>query len=359
MPVDQLVTFKSSPFSLLADETTAPCWAGRKQTLAQLRRLCASWSNRADSSLDVMWANLGAGKTHALFHLKYLLTAPFASTSLPIVTFVDVPEDIANFLELYKKILPTLPLRQLAELGLKTSYAKSTVRLSRAFRAMVFGSESEQRLAYDWIAGGRPGLRELKAITGIDSRIETDSDAESVLSELVRLSASNGQRFVILLDEFQRIGHIRIEKKRDALMAHLRTLFSRNPTQLSLVLAIGSRLEKTALDLLAPELRTIMGMRPSISLPELNKEEALEFVTQRFAWYRPEGYSGSALHPFTPRQVQFVISYLADQTQTRLIPRAILQVLGIVYDNFLSTGKIECSDEELSDLLKSLRWDDA
>jgi bacteriophage exclusion system BrxC/D-like protein len=354
MPVQELSAFKSSPFSLLADETTAACWAGRKQTLSQLRRLCTAWSNRADSSLDVMWANLGAGKTHALFHLKYLLSA--ASNPGPIVTFVDVPEDIGNFLDLYRKVLPTLPLPKLAELGLKSRHGKS--RLFRAFRAMIFGAENEQQLAYDWITGARPGLRELKAVTGIDSRIETDSDAESVLSELIRLSASNGQRFVILLDEFQRVGHIKTEKKRDALLAHVRTLFSRNPTHLSMVLAIGSRLEKTALDLLPAELRTIMGMRPSIALPEMSKDEALEFVRKRFEWYRPTDYTGTAEHPFTAEQIDLVLSYLTDEAKTRLIPRTILQVLGIVEDNFLAQGEVSCTQNDLVELLKSLRWDD-
>ncbi len=302
-----------------------------------------------------MWANLGAGKTHALFHLRYLLTQSPASTS-PIVTFVDVPEDIGNFLEIYRKILPTLPLRQLAELGLKSQAAKS--RLFRAFRAMVFGTEKDQQLAYDWITGARPGLRELKAVTGIDSRIETDSDAETVLSELIRVCASNGQRFVVLLDEFQRVGHIRTEKRRDALLAHVRTLFSHNPAQLSMVLAIGSRLEKTALDLLPGELRTIMGMRPAITLPEMSKDEAIEFVCKRFGWYRPAEYIGSAEYPFTSEQVATVIAYLSDQAKTRLIPRTILQVLGIVYDNFLAHGEVACSEDDLVTLLKSLRWDD-
>jgi len=102
-----------------------------------------------------------------------------------------------------------------------------------------------------------------------------------------------------------------------------------------------------------------MGMRPSIALPEMSKDEALDFVCQRFAWYRPAGYSGSAEHPFTSEQVRFVISYLSDEAKTRLIPRTILQVLGIVYDTFLVRGEISCPQEELLLLLKSLRWDDA
>lgn len=356
MPVDQATQFTVSPFSIVADENAAACWAGRKQTLSQLRRLSTAWSNRPDSTLDVMWANLGAGKTHALYHLRYLLQNRPAPT--PIVSFVDVPEDISNFLDLYKKIIPTLPLRHIAELGLKIGHTKSPAKLSRAFRAMVFGAESEQRLALDWIVGGRPGLRELKAITGIDARIESDSDAEGVLSEFIKIAAANRQRFVVLLDEFQRVGHIRTEKKRDALLAHVRTLFSRNSTHLSIVLAIGSRVEKTALDLLPPELRTIMGMRPSIALPELAPTEAAEFVAQRFAWYRPGQYAGGDLAPFTPEQLHFIIAYLCNEAHTRLIPRTILQVLGLVYDNFLDDGGINCSDDELKELLQSLRWDD-
>src|SRR4051812_13226639 len=101
-----------------------------------------------------------------------------------------MPEDIANFHELYAHIMPTLPIRQLAEAAQTAATGRISVRLRRAFRAMVHGTEADQRLAYDWIVGARPGLRELRAVTGIDSRIESDSDAEGLLSELIQLGAA-------------------------------------------------------------------------------------------------------------------------------------------------------------------------
>src|SRR3989344_1285434 len=351
------VPFRTSPFSLVADEASSACWAGHRAVLTQLHKLCRVWANRSDSSLDVMWANLGAGKTHALFHLRHLLFTGFQTNPPAIVAYGEVPEHLKHFIELYRPLVTTLPIKEIAELGLKHGKGAMSASVGRACRALAFGNENEQRLARDWIIGARPGLRELKSVTGIDSRIETDVDAEGILTEIVHLAASGGRRAVILLDEFQRVGHLG-QRTREALLSHIRALFSHNSSYFSMVLAVGSRMEKTAIEILSAELRTIMGMRPAISLPEMNKEEAEEFVLQRFAWYRPEGYTGAPEYPFTLEDIKYVIAYLVDSAKVRLIPRTLLQVFGIIYDELLGTKDAHLTNDHLKSVLDSLRWDD-
>ncbi len=108
----ELVAFRTSPFSMVADESAAACWAGRPEILRQLKRVCRGWANRSDSTLDLLWANLGAGKTHALFHLKHLLAVEPSA----FVVFVELPENVSHFLELYQRVVTNLPIEELAKI---------------------------------------------------------------------------------------------------------------------------------------------------------------------------------------------------------------------------------------------------
>jgi hypothetical protein len=356
MPLSETSIFRSSPFSLVADTSSAACWAGRDPVLLQLRKLCRSWANRSDSTLDLVWANLGAGKTHALFHLKHLLETEFKTDPEAIVVYAEVPERDSHFIEIYRRLVSSFRLADIAKLGVAATKNSISPSVARACRALEYGAESEKRLARDWITAGRPALRDLRSVTGIDSRIESDVEAERVLSEILGLAGAGGRRVVVLLDEFQRVGHLG-QRGREAMLSHLRTLFSRQSSHFSLALAVGSRIEKTAVDLLPSELKTIMGMRPPVSLPEMNKEEAVEFILRRLAWYRPEGYRGPVEAPFTREQIDYVIAYLANNGKARLIPRVLLQIFGIIYDDISLEASLMSTDR-LCESLDALRWDE-
>jgi hypothetical protein len=347
--------FRDSPFSLMADEAAAQSWAGRDKVLAQLRKLCRSWANLNDSTLDLMWANLGAGKTHALLHLKYMLANdPKHKNAIPI--FIELPEHVSKFLEVYRLIAAKLPFEKLAEFANRNTAVD--VRIRRACRAISQGDHNEKQLAMDWLNAGRPALRDLRSITGIDSRIEQDADAEHVLADVLKLFAENAVRVVLLVDEFQRIGRLP-QKSREALLAHVRGLFSRTPRNMSVVLAIGTRVEKTAIELLPPELKTIIGMRAAISLPEMSVPEAKDFLGKRFLFYRPSGYAGDLFYPFTESTIDRVLNYLVDNGRARLIPRTVLQVFGILYNEVLIGTGGKYSDEDVDVSLEGLRWEAA
>jgi len=98
-----------------------------------------------------------------------------------------------------------------------------------------------------------------------------------------------GSRLVQCIDEFQRIGVLNTTS-RNRILSSIRTAFSRNPRYLSVILAIQSMVERSALDLLPPELKTLIGRKPSISLPEMDVREGKEFIAGRFACFRPAGY---------------------------------------------------------------------
>jgi hypothetical protein len=344
--------FKASPFSLVADPESARHWAGRSALRLQLERIVRAWGSRADSSLDVMWANLGCGKTHALLHIAALLNSQSPRCAWPV--FVELPENIKNFRELYERIVGTLPLAEIMQSALGS---ETSLRLQQAARAYLGGGALERQLVREWISCQKPMLRDLRTVTGIASRIETDPDAQEILSEILRVLGARGQRVVFLLDEFQRLAHLQ-PRARDALMSHLRGVFSSVPTNFSVVLAFGTRIEATALELVPAELRTLMGIRQPIALPDMDVNEAKQFFADRLTIYRPEGYAGPQQAPFDDSTIDAALDYLASRAEVRLIPRTILQTFGVLYDEIELTGS-PLQTVQVSDFLATFRWERA
>jgi hypothetical protein len=175
---------------------------------------------------------------------------------------------------------------------------------------------------------------------------------------LCGIVASLGERktrLVLLVDEFQRIGVLR-PSARNAVLSSLRSVFSNCPRYVSVVLAIGSRIEKSAMDLLPDELKTLLGPRPAISLPHMDQKEAEEFVVGRFRYFRPKGYRGSGTAPFSPEAVKEVIEFLAERSAKSLIPRIILQALAWVYDEASLEENGEIDADAAKALLQKMQW---
>jgi len=347
--------FEESPFALTADRRSASCWAGRASVLRNLQRLCKVFDSRSDSSLDMIWANLGAGKSHALLHLEYLLASSGgASKALPV--FTEMPQQARHFIDLYRALMNVISFKRLAKEILASNDPQLPWELRNAAHVLTHGGGPEKEYARQWIAAGHTPLRELRAVTGIGRRIEDDETASEMLSSIVRALAQRNIRFVLLLDEFQRVSEFQ-PRGQQAVLSYLRTLFSKNSANFSVVIAAESRIEKNALELLPRELRTLMGMRPAVSLPEMDAQEAFDFVVERFRFYRPSGYSGPALAPLGEPAVREVIGFVGSANKARMIPRDLLQALAWVYDSELSPGTDAVRPDRAVACLKELTWE--
>jgi hypothetical protein len=341
--------FSTSPFALTASKNSASCWAGREDVLKQVRKLYHAFQHRPDSSLDLVWANLGAGKSHLLYHFGYLLTASGAEKPQNFVSLVEIPQELRGFHDLYTRIIAGLDLRSLADRIIAMPIVSDSHNIMRAARAITFGGPQERELAECWLGGGRPHLTSLKSSTGITMRIETDSNAAEIFGILLNCFAADGTRFVLMIDEFQRMSTMK-PQSRDNLLSSLRSFFSKTPQYFSVLLAAAYRLEKTAFDALTPELRTLIGPRPTIALPAMNADEAMEFIGKRFAFYRPPAYSGSVYAPFDEAGIRSAISTLEEHGH-QLIPRDILQALAFCFDEYAGSADEVISAPEVSKAL--------
>lgn len=341
--------FEGSPFGLTADPASGRIWAGRPRQLARLLRLARSLQHAPESSVDLMWANFGSGKTHALYYLEHLLKANEADLAF---AYVEVPEQTRTFLELYHRIMLALDTRAVATALSKAAEVGTDPDLLRASQVILHGAPSEREVARSWLIGEAPSLHQLRSLTGISSRIDEDVKAVDKLTGCITAFRASGSRVVICLDEFQRLS-LNNARFGQRVMQSLRTLLSQNATNLSLILAIASRAEQTAIEQLPQELRTLIGMKPAIALPTMDEAEATEFLLERMAAFRPADYGGNAEAPFGSSNLQSIVARVCQIHDGQVGPRQVIQAAGWV----LNELGIEAAgqESEVRELLDELR----
>lgn len=343
--------FFSSPYPLAADSKSATYWAGRADVLKRVEKIMRGLQRRPDSTLDIVWANFGAGKSHTLYFLSNTLSKSDSNVSV----VVEVPEQIKNFLDVYKRLIRQLPFDKVAEAIVSAREGLDADNVSRAARVISHGAPTERDVAIQWLCAERPHLKELRNLTGITSRIETDAAAVDTLSTVISALSSQGIRLCLMLDEFQRIGKLP-ERIRSHVTSNLRSLLSQNPQNLSMFFAISSRIEKTALTLIPQELKTMMGIKPLITLPEFGVDEAMNFIQERFENFRQEGYSGSVFAPFSEAQVRQAVSFIAELESASLIPRTILHALVYLSDEIVDDEDEFSREGAVAECLSALDW---
>jgi len=343
-------TLVGAPFAITASTATARCWAGRPEVLVRFHKLEQSLATRSESSFDLIWANLGAGKSHALYYLDARLHDRADMVSI----LMEMPEQPKRFLDLYRQVIGLLPLQVVAPLLVACPGIQSDVQ--RAARAIFHGAATEKDLAVEWLSGGRPPLRDLRNATGIGSRLEDDGAAAQVLADVVTSLAARRIRLVILIDEFQRLSTAQT-KARASILANLRSIFSKSPSYFTVILAIASRMEDSAMAMLPGELRTLMGMKPAVSLPMMDEDEAFEFLVKRLAFFRPADYAGNAHAPFGAPCLKALVRFIGTKGPGQLIPRTLLQACGCVFDELENGGRTSMTVAEVNEVLNALRWD--
>ena len=152
-----------------------------------------------------------------------------------------------------------------------------------------------------------------------------------MISLMVSACNAAKSKLVVLMDEFQCAANMST-RARTNLMAYLRTLFNKNSKGLSVVLAVTSGVRENAMNLLSGELRTILGPKPGISLPELTLTELLTFCERRLSSFRPQGFSGDVFGPFTRAIIEAMIENMSKSSDLRLIPRTLIQEMSLLLE---------------------------
>jgi len=361
------------PFRVVPDKEFAQKWAGRADTLRQLTRLAKELSMSSISSLHVLWADFGVGKTHSLYHLASLLEKDSSGTVLPI--YVVLPREAKSFLSIYQTVVAALPLDRIATLFAGTvahtnlesalnEHFGSHRELGEVLWAYATGNETQKAIARRWIMGLKLSRSDLNQ-SGLHSQIASPDQANAQLTDLIQLLVNLDEkvnRILIMLDEFQRIGSN--SKKRFAdINDGLHTFFNQNPRGLSLIFSFSFGDPSFVEYHLNDELRDRTSKR-TITLRPFSVEEAGEFIKDLLAIHRSDdAQEVSSTHPFEVSAFSEIIASASKSGS--LTPRRLMRyfdyvikeamiddVVGSIDEDFarqaLSEAEMDLSDEEAS-----------
>jgi len=321
------------PFRIVPSRESAKVWADREVVREQVLNLLNQLSRRSISSLHLMWADFGAGKTHTLLHMCNLCESRVFETLLPV--YVEWPKSTKTFLDVYRaaslafseRLLPELLYAALVRNSIATILG--TVRRQHPGMAVVLealqaGIANALPVAMRWLRAD-PTLykRELRVLGPLE-RIESSDEAVRVLGALVSLLVMSGtyRRLLLMVDEFQRMGTLR-PRVREEVNSGLHTLVNTCPDGLTLLLSFSFGRPENIKYLISNELRSRADLE-MISLPVFSRKEAHRFTVDLLDAHRIEG-APSHLYPFTEQAIRAILA----RTGT-LIPREIIKRLDMV-----------------------------
>ena len=319
------------PFTVVPRMTGPPVWAGRTELRQKVDRLLRTVSRRSPSSLHLMWADFGAGKTHTLYYMNAA-----AKTNGMHPAYVEWPKKASTFVDVYRSIASKFPLRVLStmfwdyagKVGVDNvlNWADEVYPDFRAILERIYCRDNNP-LLIEWLrAEGGISKRELATI-GVRNTIRTSDEAIRAMVILAGLVANGNQhsKLLLMLDEFQRIDQLPPRVRRD-INAGIHTLFNACPEGLCIVLSFSFGNPANIEYLLAEEV--ISRTDPdSIQLPKMTTVEALDFVQEILEHQRlPDGTD--PFFPFTKGGVDAIL-----QKTSKLTPREIMKYLDVVLRN--------------------------
>lgn len=335
------------PFQVVPDPQFATVWAGRPETKQELERLLWKMQFAPKSSLHLLWANFGMGKTHTLLHLRHLCQHTEGAL---VPVYAVMAKRARGFLEVYRAIASELPYRFLGDQLVKVgnSYSGSlqlhalfsrSPGVVNAILAIRSGDAERGTIARQWLLG-QPGLlaRHLRAVD-VSYRIKTPEDGISALSVLTGLATFGSDppaKLVIMLDEYQRIGELK-PRAMNEINASLHTYYNEHPKGLELILSFAFGREENVAYLLSDELKS-RAEPQGIRLDVLSKAEAMDFLRDLLEQFRIRD-DGRWAYPFSPEALEVLVDYIA--TRKRLTPRRLM-----LYANHVLQESQACSDSE-------------
>ena len=312
------------PFRILPVRGNTTVWAGRQQLRSQVERLIRQLGRNSVSSLHLMWADFGAGKTHTLYYFE-----PLAKEHSLFPVYVEWPKKTTTFVDVYRGIANHFSLRVLSQLFWRCCERKGVDEVldsvSRQFPDFATVLEriyenDRTPLIHEWLRA-QPGVgrRELATI-GVRNPIRTSDDAVQAVVTLVNLVASSGDytKLLLMLDEFQRIDHLPPRIRRDV-NTGIRTMLNACPDSLSIILSFSFGRSENIDFLLTDEVRSLADPE-SIHLPQMTKKEATEFVEDLLNSYR-SSESAEPLFPFTVKSCQAILDHAGKLTPRRIMKR--------------------------------------
>ena len=356
------------PFRIVPDESFYSLMADRTQLASDIKSLLRNLSRQPCSSMHLLWAWFGAGKTHTLRHIEHLCKTKFTNI-VPI--YIEFPKSTRNFLDLYRAFITCIDIDAVNDAYLEVVTHAEEVRIERElrfdfpdlFNALMLlyqGNREQQDTAIRWLRTECREKRVLRNI-GVLRPIQSAEDAVKVMSWLIRLifsgAALSGEvkRVLWMIDEYQRIEKLR-RPAIDQINGCLHSIFNKCPNGLSIIISFSGYPEEKRLPLwLSPEIRDRIGIEKPLLLPPLLTEECFKFVEDILMHFRnPSSSISNKYYPFTAEAIQKAIEIIEDKAKkSKRIdqpkPRTIMQFFNLILqeaDFRIENGEMEVIDQD-------------
>lgn len=337
---------KEWPFRDVPDESFCSFIADRSELVSDIKNLLRNLSRRSTSSMHLMWAWFGAGKTHTLYHIEHLCKTDFKNL-IPI--YIEFPRSVKSFVDIYKSFIAKLDMDIVDEAYVEVFGDSNRERIQKelrydypdlpsALKLHFMGETQQQDIAVRWLRAECRELRVLKTI-GVIKPIQNSEDIIKIISWLIRLISMKSTlpkdesiRIIWMIDEFQRLEKCRVPVQEEV-NGCLHSVFNRCPNSLSIIISFSGHPEEKRLpSWLSREVKDRIGIEKVLLLPPLRSDEAFKFIEDVLRHFRnPESDISNPLFPFTKESVNEVIKIIEGK-KDELKPRRIMQYFKAVLE---------------------------
>lgn len=339
------------PFAIVPDRERARNWAGRPRQRSELEALVRRWRRRQASELDVLWADFGQGKTHSLLFVQNEVAS---SSPAAMAHYLQLPPLTAGspFVALYRQVMRDFPLEDLGRRVFNyfqtnpmhlfqhgTPTERFIYQLLWLIATRSPGSDSAAR----WLQGDPVSAAVSRSFSiggrsiGLPAPPNSPQNCQNMLDTLLSICTEfppgESNQFVLLIDEFQRIGEL-TPRRRTEVCDSIHLIFNRHPKNLRLVLAFAGGLPQIVTSVLTPDLHS--RVTSVFGFPPLSADEGRLYVAELLADYRggSEVESNNQFFPFEGAAVDLLIR-VADEHGENLSPRRINILFDLVADAVL------------------------
>lgn len=335
----------SWPFDVVPPTSGTTRWTGRHDFKSNLDRVAGNWGFIPTSSIYLLWADFGAGKTHAL---RYMQGCADRNDPPAVTAYAEIPAGTTKFLDVYQEIFKGIPeqclyrsinaLRNVEGDGwLNATELNGDRDTPRVLWQLVsFPDDEIGELARRWLSGVKVSAAELRKLGGV-APVKDSNDALRMLTTLQHLITHYGgySRLVLLLDEFQRVGQQSTNNRRDV-NAGLHRFFNKCPINLTMFLSYSIGISDAIKQLITPELMS--RIEEEMHLNMLTQPEAYKFMQETIAQTSLTGDAGPCIDGDA---MMDVISKLHDDSQGKLTPRRLMQVFGTIFTAAGNAGTVQ------------------
>jgi len=324
--------FKDWPCQNASIDDPIEIWADRTTPNKQITGLLDYLNSVDKTTLNLMWADLGCGKTHTMGYIRHLCQTEYLNI-YPLYTLV--PNRVSSFIDQYKNIISAFNYDDIAEMSRKiiaengeqfllNRVLGGSDELLNIIKSIAFGSSDAKSVSKRWLSGAGFIAKSDLILIGANKTIKTSDDALHILQGLSRIviHSKPNRRLFIMIDEFQRL-HESSDKISNNVGIGLHTFYNAVPRRLSILLSFAFRKKENVDVILSSELKSRTDTR-SIHLPEMNRDEVSRFVEDLFEAYRTKEKPPIKMFPLHPECIQSVINDI--EARKRLIcPREIIK----------------------------------